>query len=357
MTNLLLIVMRMQKRFRFPAPVRHLFVCSLILCSAAACTRTEATPGSGGGTSGAPSGAAAGSAGGRGGAPAAVPVVTAPVEVRTMPVTLDAVGTVEAITTVEVRAQAAGQLREVHFTPGQEVRKDQLLFTIDPGPFEATVRQAEAVLARDTAQANDARAQRSRLESLLSRGLIPREQFETQTANVAALEATMAADQAQVDQARLNLKYARITAPIAGRTGALMSHAGDLVRVNDTNPLVTINQLSPIYVTFSVPARLLTDIRHYQSRGPLTVAATAQSAAPRGGQAGAAPTTDGASGGEGPPAAAQPAASAPTAQGQVSFIDNAVAPTTATIKLKGTFANTDRSLWPGLFVQVALQLS
>src|SRR3954468_19736619 len=158
MTNLLLIVMRMQKRFRLPAPVRRLFVCSLILCSAAACTRTEATPGSGGGTSGAPSGAAAGSAG-RGGAAAAVPVVTAPVEVRTMPVTLDAVGTVEAITTVEVRAQVAGQLREVHFTPGQEVRKDQLLFTIDPGPFEATVRQAEAVLARDTAQANDARAQ------------------------------------------------------------------------------------------------------------------------------------------------------------------------------------------------------
>jgi len=274
-----------------------------------------------------------------------------------MPGTLRAVGTVEAITTVEVRAQVAGQLREVHFTPGQEVRKDQLLFTIDPGPFEAAVRQAEAVLARDTAQANDARAQRSRLESLLSRGLIPREQFETQTANVAALEATMAADQAQVDQARLNLKYARITAPIAGRTGALMSHAGDLVRVNDTNPLVTINQLSPIYVTFSVPARLLTDIRRYQSRGPLTVAATAQSAAPRGGQAGTAPTNDGGSGGEGTLAAARTADSAQTAQGQVSFIDNAVDPTTATIKLKGTFANIDRSLWPGLFVQVALQLS
>jgi multidrug efflux system membrane fusion protein len=244
-----------------------------------------------------------------------------------MPVTVGAVGTAEAISTVEIRSQVTGQLRQIHFKPGEEVRRGQLLFTLDPRPFDAAVRQAEAVLARDTAQANDAKAQRERAKNLLDRGIIPREQFDTLAAGAEALEATLAADQAQLDQARLNLQYARITAPIDGKSGALMVHEGDLVRANDAIPLVTINQLSPIYVTFSVPARLLGDFRRDASHAPLTVTATGK------GDAG------------------------PKARGKVTFIDNAVDTSTATIRLKATFPNTDRDLWPGLFVEVSVLLS
>lgn len=257
------------------------------------------------------------------GSEAPTPVVTAPVLVKTMPVTIDAVGTVEAMSTVELRAQVTGQLRQILFTPGREVRKNQPLFVLDTRPFEAAVKQAEAIVARDRAQAGDAHAQRTRLQNLFNRGIIPRDQFDTQTASAAALDATLAADEAQLEQARLNLQYTHIAAPIDGRTGALMVHIGDLVRANDTNPLITINQLAPIYVTFSVPARRLIDIRRYAARAPLTVTTKGDIAA----------------------------------EGTVSFIDNAVDATTATIDLKATFPNRNHDLWPGLFVQVALQLS
>jgi multidrug efflux system membrane fusion protein len=288
--------------------------------------------------------------GGRGQTPA-IPVVTAPAEVKTMPVTLDAVGTAEAISTVQIRAQITGQLQEVLFSPGQDVRKGQPLFVLDPRPLEAAVRQAEAVLAKDTAQARDAMANRQRAEDLFKRGLIPRSDFETQVATATALDATLAADRAQVDQARLNLQYARIRAPIDGRTGALMAHAGDLVRANDTNPLVTINQISPIYVTFSVLSRSLIDIRHFSSRAPLAVTATGPRSSP-GAPAGNDGRSSGAESEDGAPPVAEP-----DARGTVTFIDNTVDPQTATIKLKATFPNKDRDLWPGLFVQVSLQLS
>ena len=267
-----------------------------------------------------------------------------------MPVTIDAVGTAEAISTVQIRAQLTGQLQEVLFSPGQDVRKGQPLFVLDPRPLEAAVRQSEAVLAKDTAQARDAAANRQRAEDLFKRGLIPRSDYETQVATATALDATLAADRAQVDQAQLNLQYARIRAPIDGRTGALMAHAGDLVRANDTNPLVTINQISPIYVSFAVPSRYLIDIQRFGARAPLVVSATGSRSQGPGAQAGSAPPSDGESD---PP---QPAAE-PDAQGKVTFVDNAVDPATATIKLKATFPNEDRDLWPGLFVQVSLQLS
>jgi membrane fusion protein, multidrug efflux system len=310
---------------RQPTNIAVLLV--LLLIGAAACTRTEATPDSERSRPDAD----------------AVPVVAALAEVKTMPVTIDAVGTVEAISTVEIRSQVTGQLLEILFTPGQEVRKGQPLFRLDSRPFEAALRQAEAVVARDTAQANAAVAQRSRFENLFNRGLIPRDQYEMQTASADALQATLTADKAQAEQARLNLLYTKIAAPIDGRTGALLAHAGDLVRANDTDPLVTINQLSPIYVTFSVPARLLVDIRRYESRAPLPVMARGQ-AATRGQADEAAP---------GDP----PASAGPTAAGTITFIDNAVDAATATIRLKATFPNRDRNLWPGLFVQVALRLS
>jgi multidrug efflux system membrane fusion protein len=254
---------------------------------------------------------------------AAIPVVTAVAAVKTMPVTVDAVGTVEAIATVEVRAQVTGQIERILFAPGQAVKKGEPLFALDARPFTAALKQAEAVAARDRAQADDAKAQRTRLQNLFNRGIVPRDQLETQSASATALEATLAADLAQVEQARLNLQYTRIAAPITGRTGALLAHVGDLVKANDTNPLVTINQLSPIYVSFAVPGRMLTDIRRQESRGPLPVRTKGDVAA----------------------------------EGKVTFIDNAVDPTTATINLKATFPNTDSQLWPGLFVPVAMDLS
>lgn len=273
-----------------------------------------------------------------------VSVVLATAAIRTVPVTIPAVGTAEAIQRVDVRAQISGQLQQVLFRQGDDVRKGQPLFAFDPRPFEAALKQAEAVVARDTAQLNDAQAQRDRLKHLFDRGLIPRDQMETQTASAAALAATLDADKAQVEQARLNLQYTRISSPITGRTGALDVHAGDIISANAATPLVTINQLSPIDVSFSVPARLLSQIRRYQAQGPLVVTAVAQPDVLPG--AVARPSDDEAEGGAG----------APITNGRLTFIDNVVDAKTATILLKATFENDRRLLWPGLFVQVTLQL-
>jgi len=255
-----------------------------------------------------------------------------------MPIIIGAVGTAEAESTVEIRAQVTGQLGQIHFAEGQDVRKGQLLFSLDARPFEATLRQAQAMLERDSAQADNAELQRKRAEELSSQGLIARNDYDTQVAGATALQATVAADNAQVDQARLNLQYARIASPIDGRTGALMTHVGDLVRANDTTPLVTINQIAPIYVTFSIPGRYLADVRRYQVQRPLTVNAKGQSSALNPDRAGN-KTDD------------------PSVKGTVTFIDNAVDPTTGTVKLKAAFPNTDHELWPGLFAQVSLQVA
>jgi multidrug efflux system membrane fusion protein len=273
-----------------------------------------------------------------------------------MPVTIPAVGTVEALSTVQVQAQVTGQLGAIHFSEGQEVKKGQRLFSLDPRPFQAALQQAEAVLARDTATAQNAHAQKTRSEDLFKRGLIPRDQLETQTASATALDATVAADKAMVETARLNLQYAEIRAPITGRTGALGVHVGDLIRANDTNPLVVINQLSPVYVTFSVPGRYLSDIRRYHARRALQVAAMTPSSIAPGTQA---PSTNGGAASAARAGTAGSAASGPadTERGVVSFIDNTVDPTTGTIRLKGTFQNGDRQLWPGVFVQVTVQLT
>ena len=280
-----------------------------------------------------------------------MPVVTTHVQSKAVPVTIPAVGTAEAVSSVQIRAQVTGQLSDVHFAEGQEVSKGQPLFTLDPRPFEAALQQAQAVLARDTATAKNALSQQARYEDLYKRGLIPRDQDETQEANATSLQATLAADQAAVETAKLNVQYTKIAAPISGRTGALGVHIGDLVRANDTTAMVVINQLTPIYVTFSVPGRYLTDIRRYQAKQPLTIQARGQVSMPPGAQPQA-------------PASATPdevdpsvSASQPMETGKVSFIDNTVDATTGTIKLKGTFPNADHALWPGLFVQVTLNLT
>ncbi|HTM27221.1 MAG TPA: efflux RND transporter periplasmic adaptor subunit [Vicinamibacterales bacterium] len=296
-------------------------------------------------------------------------MTTALVQNKPIPVTIPSFGTVEALQTVQVRAQVTGQLSAVRFSEGQDVRKGQELFTIDPRPFQAALSQAEAVLARDTATATNAQAQRARYEDLYKRQLISRDQYEAQTATSQAAQATVEADRAAVETARLNLQYTHIVAPIAGRTGALGVHQGDLIRANDTNPLVVINQLSPIYITFAVPGRYLPDIRRFQAQKSLTVHAQGQAALPPGAQPPPPPVIGSlkapASGSQPPQpqsgaqgaAAAAGMAAGLAETGRVSFIDNSVDPTTGTIKLKGTFDNRDRALWPGLFVQITLDLT
>jgi multidrug efflux system membrane fusion protein len=283
-----------------------------------ACTRTAtatdaAAPGPGRG-------------GGRGGA-SAIPVATTHVLDKTLPVMTQTVGNVEAFSTVEIHALVAGQLMSVNFAEGDDVKQGQLLFTIDRRPFEVALRQAQATLAKDQAQADNAKGQLKRDDDLLKRGLMTQADYDTQVASTRTLEETLKADQAQIDSAKLNLDYTQVTAPIGGRTGALLVHQGSLIRTTDTSPLVVINQITPIRVTFNVPANLLPQIQEEQSHTPLSA-----DVRPSGQQ-----TT--------------------VSNGTVTFIDNTVDATTATIRLKATFPNTDRRLWPGEFVEVRLRLS
>ena len=263
---------------------------------------------------------------GRGGDGAPVPVVTATAVQKSVPVTVNAVGTAESISTVQVRAQVTGRIAEVHFAEGQDVAAGQSLFTIDPQPFQVVLAQAQAVLARDTAQAKNAQAQVERFENLFKRGLISQDQYETQVATANALKATTQADEAAIASAQLNLQYTKVLAPAAGRTGALLVHAGDLVQANGTAPLVVINQVAPIYVSFSIPGKLLEEVRRAQRNAPLRVIANL------------------------------PGEDEAMEDGRLTFIDNAVDPQTATIKMKATFANQTHRLWPGQFADVLLEL-
>jgi multidrug efflux system membrane fusion protein len=313
------------------------FVLLLTSCSESAQSTTSAqatpatTPQDGAAAQGAAPGRGTGRGGGRGGRggeTGAVPVSTAKVTEMSLPVEVQGVGNVEANSTVEIRSQVTGPLLTVDFTEGQDVTDGQLLFTIDPRPFEVALRQAEAVLAKDTGQSKTAEAQRARYTNLFRGGLVSQADFDTVSAQANSLQSSIAADTAQIDSAKLQLQYTRITAPIAGRTGTLQVHKGSLVRTADALPMVVINQITPVRVTFSLPATYLPQIRAGQARGPLrTEAVGAQETAASG------------------------------AAGTLTFIDNAVDPTTAAIKLKATFANQDRKLWPGEFVQVRLRLS
>ena len=244
-----------------------------------------------------------------------------------MPVTLHAVGTVMASSTVDIRSQITGQLLKVGFTEGQDVKAGDVLFTLDARPIQATLNQAQAVLARDTAQAANAQELLRRAEELLAKGLVPKADRDTLASNAAALRGTLDADRATIENAQLQLQFTKIAAPVSGRTGALLVHQGALVRANDTAPLVTINQTAPIHVSFAVPARLLAKLRADQSLGALRVDA------------------------------AVPGATPTVVTGALGFIDSSVDAGTDTIRVKGTFANADRMLWPGQYVDVTLQLS
>ena len=262
-----------------------------------------------------------------GGANAAVPVATAAVTEKAIPLEIDVIGTAEAYSTVSVRAQITGELTTVTFNEGDDVRKGQVLFTLDRRPLEAALEQARANLQRDAAQAANAKAQAQRYQDLAARGIATREQVDTTQTAAAALEGTLAADRAAVENATVQLQYATIAAPIAGRTGALMVHEGNLIRANDVAPLVVINQVSPIYVSFAIPESRLPELKQYIARGSVKVEALA-------------PNDPG-----------------PPSVGRITFVDNAVDPTTGTIRIKGTFPNEARHLWPGQFVNVSVTLT
>jgi membrane fusion protein, multidrug efflux system len=265
--------------------------------------------------------------GGRGGAQGPVPVTVGSVIQKSMPIETRVIGTAEAYSTVAVRAQTTGQLMSVNFTEGDDVRKGQVLFSLDRRPLEAALQQAEANLQRDLAQAANAESQAKRYQDLAERGIATREQLDTSRTGAAALNAAVEADRANVENAKVQLEYATIEAPLSGRTGALMVHEGNLVRANDTSPLVVINQVSPIYVSFAIPESQLPDLKRYMAQGSLRVEAT--------------PPND-----EGPGSI-----------GRITFVDNTVDPTTGTIRIKGTFPNEGRRLWPGQFVNVNVRLT
>lgn len=257
--------------------------------------------------------------------PPPVPVTTATVVQKTVPVTFRAIGHVEPIATVAVKARIGGELQRVAFTEGESVRAGATLFTIDPRPYRAALAQAEAGMARNQALLAKAEADATRYAGLVRQDYVTKEQYDQIVANVAALRAAIAADQANLDAAKLNLAYCTITAPVAGRTGALTIKAGNLVKANDDKPLVTINQVQPIHVAFSVPAQLLPSLTA-RREDAVKVAATL------------------------------PGGSAAIAEGSLSFIDNEVDTASGTLLLKATFANADEVLWPGQFVDLTVRL-
>ena len=254
------------------------------------------------------------------------PVTTATATLASVPVTLHAIGNVEAYSTVSIKAQLAARLEKVYFREGQDVKRGDLLFALDRGPSDAALRQAEANLARDEAQLENARAEEDRYTKLFQAGIVSKEQYDTMHTNAAALAAAERADAAALDKARIDESYCELRAPIDGRAGAVLVHAGNLVKDNDA-VLVVLNQIHPIFVTFSVPEQDLADIKRYRAAAPLKVEAVI------------------------------PNQEQSPAQGVLTFIDNAVDSTTGTIRLKATFENADHRLWPGQFVNVALTLT
>jgi multidrug efflux system membrane fusion protein len=257
----------------------------------------------------------------------AVPVVVTTAIQKAVPLQLRAVGNVEAYATVSVKSQVTGVLNKAHFREGQDVKKGQLLFTIDPRPFEAALRQAEANLARDTAQVKNLREQVRRYAELVEKQYVSREQYDQIKTNADAAESVVDADKAAVENAKVQLSYCYIYSPVNGRVGSLLVNEGNLVRVNDGAPLVVINQLNPINVTFAVPEQHLADLKRHMAVGRLGVDATFQSD-------------------DGRPE-----------QGFLAFVDNGVDRSTGTIKLKAEFTNGERRLWPGQFVNVILTLA
>jgi multidrug efflux system membrane fusion protein len=256
----------------------------------------------------------------------AVPVMADTVIQKTVPVEVRAIGNVQAYSTVSVKSMVAGEISQVHFKEGQDVKKGDPLFTIDPQPFEAALKQAQANLDKDKAVAQNAEADKKRYEFLIAKQAIARQQYDQIRTTAEAAAAVVRLDEAAVENAKVMLSYCFIHSPIDGRTGTLLITRGNVIKANDV-PLITINQVIPIYVAFSVPEQSLAEIKRYRAKGPLKVEALL------------------------------PNDAGDAEQGRLTFIDNAIDKTTGTILLKGTFANRRRRLWPGQFVDVVLRLA
>lgn len=258
----------------------------------------------------------------------AAPVVVAKVERKVVPLVLTGIGAVEPIRTVSVRAQVTGTLVKIHFQEGDEVHEGDLLFELDARPFQNGLRSAEADLERARVQARNAEAQVARYSELTAGSMISKDQLESIRDNARALRAAVLAAEAAVANARLQLDYCSIRAPVSGRTGSVGAHEGDLVRASDTGtPLVIINQLNPIYVSFTVPQQNLSSIMRYRAQGTIHVTAT--------------PT----------------GSTATQVQGELAFVDNAIDASTGTLRLKAVFANDEHALWPGQFASVRVTLA
>jgi multidrug efflux system membrane fusion protein len=256
----------------------------------------------------------------------AVPVVIGTVERTSIPVELHAIGTGQAFKTVSVESQVAAIVKEVHYQPGQFVQKGDLLVTLDDSPFVAAVAQAEATLARDEAQTQLNKAELERYNELSKEGVVSKEQYDQALATSTAGEATVRADEAAIQTAKIQLSYCSIYAPISGVTGAQLVYPGATVKANDLPMLVVINQVSPIYVNFGVPQQYLGSIKSFMAHSHLPVGAT------------------------------PPGSSAPE-NGILTFVNNAVDATTGTIQLMGQFPNRGQRLWPGQFSDVLLRLN
>ena len=258
---------------------------------------------------------------------AGAPVLVAQAVETNVPVLVNPppVGHVMPYSTVTIRPQVGGVISQVHFQEGQEIKKDDLLFTIDPRPMQAALDAARAARARDQAQLENVKIQFNREQKLFDQKLVSQDEFDTSKAGLDALIGTVAADQAAVTNAELNLGFTGIRAPFDGRTGSLQFHEGNVVKAPD-DTLLTINQIHPIYVAFGVLEQYLPVIKREMRDKTLKVQATFENM-------------------DAPP------------QGELTFIDNAVDTTTGTIQLKATFPNEDSTLWPGQFVQVVLTLS
>jgi len=258
----------------------------------------------------------------------AMPVTIATAVQETVPVQLRAIGSVQSFAKVVVKAQVAGEITSVHFKEGQPVKKGDLLFTIDPAPFEAELKLAQANLAKDRAQLENARKQLERYTSVVKKGYVSAEEYDTVRTNEKALEATLHADEAALEKARIELEYCYIRSPIDGYTGEIKVDEGNIMKANDNDkPMLVIRQTSPIYTIFTVPEQYLPEIKTHMSARRLQVEA------------------------------AIPGQESRKFVGELTFVDNSVDTTTGTIQLKATFPNKDNALWPGQFVNVALILT
>jgi len=274
-------------------------------------------------------GGAKGGKGGRGGG-GPPPVLVGQARKKVVPLVIEAIGAVEPIRTTAIRSQVTGTLLKIVIQEGQNVQQGDLLFEIDPRPFQNALKSAEADLQKVRVQLETARAQVARYRSLTTEQMVSKEQFEKISDTARSLEAEMLADESRVATAKLSLEYCSIRAPLSGRMGNMSVHEGDLVRANANDAsatLVTINQLNPIYVTFGVPQQYLGDLALYRATGTLKVRVVL------------------------------PGADQTPEEGELTFMDNTVDSSTGTLKLKGTFPNSRQRLWPGQFATVTVTLS